>query len=574
VIRVIETSEDTLDTNNPPSLFPVKFPTIAPSYFPTYQPTYSKSPAYSSAPSTLKPSKVPVKSSPTSFPTRIPQTPEPIVQPTLSPIIASSSSPLLLPTNKPTNFPTPLPIPQPTSSPTPSPISQLTFKPTSSPTLLPTSQPTIAPTKSPTSSPISQTTIAPTNFPTPLPISQTTIAPTKVPTPSPISQTTIAPTKVPTPVPTSQPTIAPTSLPTPVPSAKPVQSSAPTSQPTTVPANHSKLNIVKLFRSVRETHDIKFNSSQDKVMALTQFEKNLNKIEHMNENIATGNLHFGVNQFSFDNITSFRNFYFGVVIPKKNPLQGSVVVHGRPKALLGLQPQATKTDWTGIYTTAIKNQGTCGCCYVFSAVSQIESDAIRLNHTSPLMQLSPQQPLDCGGPATALGCGGGFPLNIYAYVRRSGLVRKDLYPYAGGRNKQCKYFNSTAPVIVSVKKFYVFQSHTETDMAVYIQNVGPLAVIVYADKWQHYKRGIMTAAACGYSGKVNHAVQIVGVDLTVSNQSYWVVSTRLSCPLIDSHMYRPLIDCMLFQCRCGTNGRRVGEWGVTSDWSLGPTRAG
>jgi len=60
-------------------------------------------------------------------------------------------------------------------------------------------------------------------------------------------------------------------------------------------------------------------------------------------------------------------------------------------------------------------------------------------------------------------------------------------------------------------------------MAVYIQNVGPLAAIVYADKWQHYKSGIMTAAVCGYSGKVNHAVQIVGVHYVGATGSYWVV---------------------------------------------------
>jgi len=270
-------------------------------------------------------------------------------------------------------------------------------------------------------------------------------------------------------------------------------------------------------------HGIDFNSTQEKVAALTQFERNLNRIEHLNDNTANSSVHFGLNQFAFENTSHFRANSLGVVIPKSNPLQGSVIVHGRPQALMGVTLKNMTKDWTGIYTTAIKNQGTCGCCYVFSAVSQIESDAIRLNHTSPLMQLSPQQPLDCGGAATALGCGGGFPLNIYAYVRRSGLVRKDLYPYQGGPNKLCKYFNSTAPVIVSVKKFYVFQSHTEADMAVYIQNVGPLAAIVYADKWQHYKSGIMTAAVCGYSGKVNHAVQIVGVHYVGATGSYWVV---------------------------------------------------
>eukprot|EP01042_Synura_sphagnicola_P006120 gene6120-biopygen6488 len=183
----------------------------------------------------------------------------------------------------------------------------------------------------------------------------------------------------------------------------------------------------------------------------------------------------------------------GVVIPKQNPLQGSVIIHKRPSELVGIA---------------------------------IESDAIRLNRTSPLMQLSPQQPLDCGGPATALGCGGGFPLNIYAYVRRSGVVRLAEYPYQGARGSQCALQQNLLSPTASVLKFHVFQSHTEADIAVYIQNVGPLAAIVYADKWQHYTNGIMTAAACGYTSTVNHAVQIVGVDLTVANQSYWIIRNQ------------------------------------------------
>ena len=281
---------------------------------------------------------------------------------------------------------------------------------------------------------------------------------------------------------------------------------------------------MKLFRGVRSANAVTFNSSEEKEQVFIQFQKNINKIVHLNSDLpGSSSLRFGVTQFSLDDVSKFRQSSMGVIIPKSNPLQGSVIVHGRPKELVGVTVRNIKRDWTGIYTTPIKNQGRCWCCYIFSAIAQIESDAIRLNHTSPLMQLSPQQPLDCGGAATAGGCGGGFPLNIYAYARRSGIVRHADYPYQGSPKGQCAVLAS-APIIVSVKKFNVFQSHVEDDVAVYIQNVGPLAAIVYADKWQHYTSGIMTAAACGYTGVVNHAVQIVGVDLTVANQSYWIVS--------------------------------------------------
>jgi len=488
------------------------------------------------------------------------------------------SSPTKLPTTTPTSFPSlspsSLPSNQPTSSPSIQPSSPTnlpsaptrkpTPSPTTTPTSLPTFQPTSSPSNSPTSMPSTLPTVLPTSTPTPVPSNQPSASPTLAPTSPPSISPTLYPTNAPTLMPSNQPSASPTNQPTLSPTNKPtlVPSTLPTQAPT--PARYNctgsslTCNIVQLFRSVRSRHDITFNSTQEKILAIHQFQKNLNQIEHFNLEVITGNLRFGLSQFSMSNLSSFRDNNMGAIIPSTNPLHGSVIVHGRPRELVGISPQAIKVDWTGVYTTAIKNQGKCGCCYVFSAVAQIESDAMRLNHTSPLMQLSPQQPLDCGGAATALGCGGGFPLNIYAYARRSGLVRHDLYPYQGGPNKLCKYFNSTAPIIVSVVKFHVFQSHTEADMAVYIQNVGPLAAIVYADKWQHYTFGIMTAAACGYSGKVNHAVQIVGVDYSDPTSAYWIVSTLCLCHLSLSGCTISTIPKNLLCFRFGTSGQRHG----------------
>ena len=71
---------------------------------------------------------------------------------------------------------------------------------------------------------------------------------------------------------------------------------------------------------------------------------------------------------------------------------------------------AQDVDWTGKYTTAVKDQKQCGSCWAFSATEQIETDVAFA--TGSLLQLSPQQITSCDH--LALGCGGGNTGTAYA----------------------------------------------------------------------------------------------------------------------------------------------------------------
>lgn len=91
-------------------------------------------------------------------------------------------------------------------------------------------------------------------------------------------------------------------------------------------------------------------------------------------------------------------------------------------------------DWrTQGYLNPIKNQGECGSCWSFSAVSAIESYNYKTN--GKLLNFSEQQLVDCaylyfGYTGTqADGCDGGFMTDAFQYQKAKGIALASSYPY-------------------------------------------------------------------------------------------------------------------------------------------------
>lgn len=167
-------------------------------------------------------------------------------------------------------------------------------------------------------------------------------------------------------------------------------------------------------------------------------------------------------------------------------------------------------DWTGVYTTPVKNQGQCGSCWAFSATEQIESDTMRTLGVSYV--LSPQQIVSCDG--TCYGCNGGWTERAYSYVSRAGgLQLESSYPYTSPPTGSCKA--NSAYYKVTVSNYYTVKG--ESSMANYVGGTGPLSVCLDADNWSTYTGGVMSV--CGTN--VDHCVQAVGVN--TGTGGYWKV---------------------------------------------------
>lgn len=170
-------------------------------------------------------------------------------------------------------------------------------------------------------------------------------------------------------------------------------------------------------------------------------------------------------------------------------------------------------DWSGKYTTPVKDQGYCGSCWAFSATEQIESDTMRTLDTTYI--LSPAQIVSCD--STSYGCNGGWSEHAYNYVEKTGgLETEAAYPYSSsmyaGHTGTCD--SNSKDYKVTVSKYSTVRG--ESSMASYVGSTGPLSVCLDASSWSSYTGGIMKV--CGHS--VDHCVQAVGVN---TGDGYWKV---------------------------------------------------
>ncbi|CAH0397070.1 unnamed protein product [Chilo suppressalis] len=166
---------------------------------------------------------------------------------------------------------------------------------------------------------------------------------------------------------------------------------------------------------------------------------------------------------------------------------------------------------------AVRNQGLCGACWAFSTVGTMESMAAI--NTGKLPALSVQEVIDCARLGNQ-GCSGGDICLLLDWLMITNTpveVEKD-YPLQL-TNGVCKAKKNTTGVRVTSFTCDDFVG-TEQKIIEALALHGPVAVAVNALTWQNYLGGVIQYHCSGDAMDLNHAVQLVGYDLTADVPYY------------------------------------------------------
>ena len=154
------------------------------------------------------------------------------------------------------------------------------------------------------------------------------------------------------------------------------------------------------------------------------FDATVQRIEQHNSNESASSYRLGVNQFSDLTESEFR-----ALVSRPRRWRAGEDAAPRSDDDRGA---ATPIDWrTRGAVTPVKNQGSCGSCWAFSATGAMEGAYAVA--TGELRSLSEEQLVECTRAYGNDDCGGGDFVGAFEYVKNnSGIDSENDYPYTAG----------------------------------------------------------------------------------------------------------------------------------------------
>lgn len=281
------------------------------------------------------------------------------------------------------------------------------------------------------------------------------------------------------------------------------------------PGHTKESYIFAKFQTFLKENNKKYNTIEEYMNRFNVFKTNYENIESFTiDPSSTTSYSVGINKFADLTTEEFRRTYLNLDISLLNTLMNTLPRNENIKA-----DAPEEHDWSQKGTVGpVKDQGSCGSCWAFSAVGNIEGLYNNKHKDAEYATFSEQQLVDCD--KVDEGCNGGLMENAFEYIKKAGgLESSKDYPYKG-RGQKCSFDAKKAAVKLS--GFTLNNDMDEEEMKSFLFKTGPLAIALNANTLQFYDGGIIDANAreCDPEG-LNHGVTLVGYGVE-KGKKYWI----------------------------------------------------
>ncbi|KHK03920.1 C1 family peptidase [Desulfovibrio sp. TomC] len=193
---------------------------------------------------------------------------------------------------------------------------------------------------------------------------------------------------------------------------------------------------------------------------------------------------------------------------------------GPTRGISGVSDYPTKLDYRNIngkdYTTAVKQQSSCGACVMFAALRTLESlEKIKADLPQWKLNLSEQYLLSCPEEKN---CSGNAPDGTHQQLIDTGVVQERYSPYLAQVKPCSEVFTADMNTIGNYRigEFFTVRIRIDTpdpvgDFKKILNVYGPFIAIMFVPtEFYAYGGGVYTVVQSRFSGM--HAVTVVGYD--------------------------------------------------------------
>jgi cathepsin L len=291
-------------------------------------------------------------------------------------------------------------------------------------------------------------------------------------------------------------------------------------------AAETAASVLQSFGDYQKIYNKVYATAELAQQAQELFTKNFVGLDEHNKAFAEGKVPFkmGVNEFFDGDLLSILTGLCGTVVPDNVVDEETVATTRRKRETPPKASSFPKGPESVDYTAQMQpivHQGSCGGCWSFAAIAQLEA---LYSKKSSNYKISQQYLLDC--TEDTKGCKGGWPKKALDFVLNHGAALNETYPYKNEKETcQTPSADNTLPKIAAKSRQYDLKGN-ENHLKNILAAEGPIVVVMNApESLMKYAEGVYYDASCESNcKKVNHATLLLGYGTdSATGKDYWLL---------------------------------------------------